>query len=230
MRRLSQDYRRTHRSLAALLAAFAGTAAAPLAAEDDWYVRLGGGVAYQADADGARLTDQDGRQSVDASFDPGFGAGLSVGRWFGDRWRADLGFDYRTVDNDRIKLDDGRVADDSNYASTGVSLNGYYHFTDGRAERRFSPYVGAGLVWLNEIDIDLEGDSFDATYEDFEDDGFGVQLIGGVSWRQSKRWRWDAELRWLYYGEADLDNDNGNTLEGLDYTPVTAYVGVSYAF
>jgi hypothetical protein len=28
--------------------------------------------------------------------------------------------------------------------------------TSGRAERRFSPYVGVGLVWLNEIDIDLE--------------------------------------------------------------------------
>ncbi len=69
MSTLSQEARRTHRRLAVLLAALAGTAAAPLAAEDDWYVRLGGGVAYQADADGARLTDQDGRQSVDASFD-----------------------------------------------------------------------------------------------------------------------------------------------------------------
>lgn len=199
-------------------------------AEGDWYVRAGGGLAWQDDADGARLTDADGRQKVDASFDPGFGAGLSLGRWFGSRWRADLGYDYRSVDNDEIKLADGRVADDGNFASAAVSLNGYYHFSDGRAERRFSPYVGAGVVWLQEIDIDLEGRDFDSSYEDLEDDGFGVQVMGGVSWRQTDRLRWDAELRWLYYGEADLDNGSGTSLEDVDYAPVTVFVGLSYGF
>ena len=63
-----------------------------------------------------------------------------------------------------------------------------------------------------------------------EDDGFGFQLIGGVSWRQTERIRWDAELRWLYYGEADLDDGNGVRLEDVDYAPVTVQVGFSYGF
>ena len=202
----------------------------PARAEEDWYVRLAAGAAWQADADGADLTDAGGREGVDGSFDLGYGAGIAVGRWFGERWRADLGFDYRSVDIDRIKVDDGRVADDGNYASSALSLNGYYHFTNPRAERAFSPYLGAGVVWLNEIDIDLEGGDFRPAYEDLEDDGFGVQVMGGVSWRQSSRIRWDAELKWLYYGEADLDNGNQASLESLDYAPLTLQLGFSYEF
>ena len=54
--------------------------------------------------------------------------------------------------------------------------------------------------------------------------------MGGVSWRQTDRLRWDAELRWLYYGEADLDNGSGTSLEDVDYAPVTVFVGLSYGF
>jgi opacity protein-like surface antigen len=216
-------------ALALAAAALAGAAGSAWA-EETWYVRGSAGLALQADADGARLTDDSGRRSADASFDPGYGVGAAVGRWFGPRWRADLGFDYRSVSTDRIEVDDGRVADDGNYASAALSLNGYYHFTDAGAVRRFSPYVGAGIAWLNEIDIDIEGGDFRPSYDDLEDDGFGFQLIGGVSWRQTERIRWDAELRWLYYGEADLDDGNGVRLEDVDYAPVTVQVGFSYGF
>lgn len=220
------------RRRAAALAAAAALAGAPGAgfAGESWYVRGSAGLAWQGDADGANLTDDSGRRGADASFDPGYGVGLAVGRWFGQRWRADLAYDYRSVDNDEIRVDDGRVADDGNYASTALSLNGYYHFTDAGAVRRFSPYVGAGIAWLNEIDIDIEGGDFRPSYEDLEDDGFGFQLIGGVSWRQTERFRWDAELRWLYYGEADLDDGNDIRLEDVDYAPVTVQVGFSYDF
>jgi opacity protein-like surface antigen len=201
-----------------------------LPAENDWTVRATGGLSWQADDDNNDFTDPAGEQNADASFDTGWTGGLSIGRWIGSRWRADLEWAYRSNDSDRIKLDDGRVADDGNYASTALSINGYYHFADGRAPRRWSPYVGAGLAWINEIDIDLEGRDFDNTYEDLEDDGFGVQVMGGLSWRQSERLRWDAELRWLYFGEADLENGSDVRLEGLDYAPVTLTIGLSYEF
>ena len=88
--------------------------------------------------------------------------------------------------------------------------------------------MGAGLAWVNEIDIDLE--DLGKEYEDLEDDGFGVQVMGGFSYRQSERLRWDVELKWLYYGEADLDNGEGVALESVDYAPVTLFAGFSYGF
>lgn len=207
-----------------LMLAFAQSASS----EEDWYVRGSAGIAWLDDDDSTDLTDVNGVQNADASFDTGFGVGLGVGRWFGNRWRADLEWAYRSNDNDDIQLDDGRVADDGNIASSALSLNGYYHFTDGRAIGRISPYVGAGIAWVNEVDVDLEG--LGAEYEDLEDDGFGAQFMGGLSYRQTKRLRWDAEVRWLYFDEADLDNGEGIALESVDYNPLTLSLGFSYAF
>lgn len=213
-----------------MLAGVPGTGAAE-SAPRDWYVRAAGGFSYIQDDDNNDFTDVGGEQNADASFDLGWGAAISVGRWFSERWRADLEWAYRSNGNDRIRLDDGRVADDGNYASTTLALNGFYHFSDGREVGKLSPYIGAGLAWVNEIDIDLEGGpDFGRDYEDLEDDGFGVQFMGGVSYRQSRSLRWDAELRWLYFGEADLDNGRGTRLDDLDYAPLTGFIGLSYEF
>ena len=216
-------------SIAALLAS-ALLAPVTASAQGDWYVRAIGGLSWLNDSDGNDFTDEAGRQDADGSWDIGYIVGLSAGRWFGERWRADLEWAYRSNDNDKVKLDDGRVSDDGNLASSALSLNGYYHFSDASAIGRWSPYVGAGLAWVNEIDIDLEGSDFDGRYEDLEDDGFGVQIMGGFSYRQSERLRWDAELRWLYFGEADLETGQDVKLEGVDYNPLTLAVGFSYGF
>jgi outer membrane protein W len=219
------------------LAAFAGLSAGALlvssqnaVAADDWYVRVSGGVSYLADDDSAKITDETGTQKMDASFDLGYGVALAAGRWFDDRWRADIEWAYRSNDNDRLKLDDGRVGDSGNFASSGLSLNGYYHFTPGREIGRVSPYVGAGVVWINEVDMDIENGEFGKDYEDLEDDGFGAQFMAGLSYRQTERWRWDAEIRWLYYGEVDMDNDRGTRVKDLDYAPLSFFVGASYSF
>jgi len=214
--------------LAGLAAASSLLASEAVLAENDWYVRAAGGLSYISDDDSTDLTDSTGTQNADASFDLGFGAGLAIGRWFGERWRADLEWVYRSNDNDKIELDDGRIDSGNNYASTTLALNGYYHFNDASRIGRISPYVGAGLAWVNEIDIDLE--DLGKEYEDLEDDGFGVQVMGGLSYRQTERLRWDVELKWLYYGEADLDNGDGVALESVDYAPVTLFAGFSYGF
>lgn len=227
---ISRCRSRSARATVALAAVFCLGVHGTAGAEDDWYVRATGGLSWLADDDSNDFNDAGGAQGADASFDTGWIGGLSLGRWFGERWRADAEWAYRSNDNDRIKLDDGRVADDGNYASTTLALNGYYHFADASTVGSWSPYVGAGLAWVNEIDIDLEGRDFDGRYEDLEDDGFGVQLIGGVSYKQSRRLRWEAELRWLYFGEADLDTGDEVKLESLDYNPLTLSIGLSYGF
>jgi outer membrane protein W len=213
--------------LTGIVAGIALTFSERAAADDDWYIRAAGGISWIDDDDSADLTDPAGTQNADASFDPGYTVSLAVGRWFNRNWRADLEWAYRSNDNDEVVLDDGRIADDGNFASSSLSVNAYYHFTDGREIGRISPYLGAGLAWVNEIDIDLEG--LGGEYEDLEDDGFGVQVMAGLSYRQSQRLRWDAEVRWLYFDEADLDNA-GVKLESVDYNPLTVTLGFSYSF
>ncbi len=217
---------------ATLAAAAAATLLAPLAEADEWYVRGAAGMVFLGDDDSVGFTDADGTQGVDASFDAGFSFGGGIGRWFGDRWRADVDFTYRSNDHDTFRLDDGRVVDDGNFASTALSVNGYYHFADAFEPRTFSPYVGVGIAYVNEIDIDLEGSGLGdgVVIEDLEDDGVGFQLIGGVSWRQNDRLRWEGEVRWLSFGDADLTDDGGNRVADIDYDPFGVYVGLSYEF
>ena len=45
------------------------------------------------------------------------------------------------------------VFDDGNYASNIFFLNGYYHFTPSG---KWESYVSAGLLLVQEVDIDLE--------------------------------------------------------------------------
>jgi hypothetical protein len=122
------------RALALAAAALTG-AAGSARTEEPGYVRGSAGLVWQGDSDSARLADDSGRKSADASFDPGYGVGAALGRWFGPRWRADLGFDYRSVDIDRIRFDDGRVADgngvrleDVDYAPVTVQVGFSYGF------------------------------------------------------------------------------------------------------
>ncbi len=214
--------------LSGLIAAGATAAGA---AENDWYVRVNAGVTLVGDDSGA-FTDGTGTRGADASFDAGFASGIAVGLWLNERWRVDADWTYRSNDNDEIVLADGRVVGGGNFASTALSLNGFYHFSDPAVPGSFSPFVGAGIAWVNEIDIDLEGGGLGdgVEIEDLEDDGVGIQLMAGFSYRQSERLRWDAELRWLYFGETELDGDRGNRLADVDYTPLGVFAGFSYGF
>ncbi len=209
------------------------TLASPVAKAENngWYVRANVGLVQTGDDSSVLLDEGMGSQGVDASFDTCFGSGIAVGRWLNERWRIDADWSYRSSDIDELRLDDGRVVTDGNYASSTFSVNAMYHFRDGAAVGQFSPYVGLGLAYVTEIDIDLEGDGIGPNpIEDLEDSGVALQLMGGVSYRQSDRFRWDAELRWLSFGEASLEGDDGQSLTDIDYNPLGVFVGFSYDF
>jgi len=67
------------------------------------------------------------------------------------------------VDHDGVRLADGGSLPSGNYASTGVALNGLYSFNlFGREEVR--TYVGLGVAWLTEVDIDFEQGGEEVSY------------------------------------------------------------------
>ncbi len=113
------------------------------------------------------LSDTDGRTvgigGVDGpaqvNLDTGFTAGLGVGYRFHPRFSAALAWEYRS----EVALADGQRCADGNYASNVFYLNSYYHFESDSA---WHPCIGAGLGWVQEIDIDLEGRGPEQSFSD----------------------------------------------------------------
>jgi len=70
-----------------------------------------------------------------------------------------------------------------NYASTGLALNGFYSFNAFGSDK-VRTYIGAGLAWLTEVDIDFEQGGNELSYSG---DGFGVQLLAGA------RYEWASD-------------------------------------
>ena len=116
---------------------------------------------------------------------------------------------------------------DGNYASNTIWLNGFYYFTGGQ---RLTPYLGAGIGLIEEIDIDLEAG--DAPERSFSDNGDVTwQVFAGLDYRLGQRWDLNAELRYSILNDVDLKEETGDgRLSGLDYNPVTMQLGVRYRF
>lgn len=230
------SFRQTHKFFATVLVSGLLSAAAASAAAEDWYVSASLGTTFLSGESGASLTEPPstlspgGTTTAAADFDTGFGTGAAVGRWLGDQFRAELEWLYRSNDIKRFESGDGRVATDGNFASSALSLNAYFHFGEATKIGAFSPYVGAGVSWVNEVDIDLEGGDFGPLYEDLEDDGIAIQMMAGVGYRQTARLMWSAELRWLSFGDADLERSGGTRLDGAGYDPFSLFLSVSYGF
>ncbi|MFK7954840.1 MAG: outer membrane protein [Lysobacterales bacterium] len=168
--------------------------------------------------------------SVDTRFDSGLGFGGGVGWVFGQRWRAEAEFGYLSAGVDQARVGAEFTADGDNFASTGLGVNVLYHFNDDVAGRQgFSPYVGIGLVFLNEIDIDLEGTGVGGAFEDLEGDDVAPQLILGVNRGLGDRWSVGGELRYLAGGGVDLANDTA-AIRDINYTSVNAGVTLTYWF
>ena len=175
--------RRLAPSLAALLAA-ALLSPVAASAQDDWYVRAIGGLSWLGDSDGNDFSDDAGRQDADGSWDFGYIAGLSAGRWFGERWRADLEWAYRSNDNDKVKLDDGRVSDDGNFASSALSTSTWRAAISTAGTRTWKTTGSACSSWAGSPTASPSGSA-------------GTRRFAGCTsarptWRPARTSRWRA--------------------------------------
>ena len=200
-------------------------AAIPARAEPGWYVKPYGGFSRLADTSGDRI-DAGASQSVDVDLSGGFLAGVGVGYRYGEHWVAEIAWEYRTNDSE-ILFADGTLYDDGNYASSVFYLNSYYQFA---SSGRWQPYIGAGVGWVQEIDIDLEGLGPE---QSFSGDGdVALQVMGGVNYEIDDRWLIGGEIRYSKISEVDLDAESNafGSIEGLDYDPWSVSLGVTYRF
>lgn len=183
---------------------------------EGYYLKAFGGISYLSDTD---ITISGAGTDPDVSFDSGFAAGAAVGYAFsGLPVSAELEWTYRSGDSKTGTTSGG------DFASTSLMLNGIWSSSQ---TGRFSPYLGAGLGFLTEIDFDVLSGSAAGEYSDRG--GFAFQVFGGVSYAVTERVSAYTELRYFDAGSVDLEGPGGATLQA-DYSALDVLAGVSFSF
>jgi len=163
---------------------------------------------------------------LDIAVDTGFTAGVGVRYDYeNSRWTSEVGWEYRTNDSETTTAD-GNVLPDGNYASNIFYLNGRYSLTDGN---RWTPWIGGGLTWIQEVDLDSEDADGERSFSDSGSVGF--QVMAGVDYNLNDRFYLTSELRYVSHGALDLEEEDGNSrVTNIDYQPVTLGLGVGIRF
>jgi opacity protein-like surface antigen len=178
--------------------------------------------ALDSDFDGSS---RDSFPSGEASLDTGAVVGLAAGYRFNRNFAADLDYAYRSNDIDKIKSPGGAtIADGGDLASVAIMANGYYYFDFAET---WSPYIGLGLGFLQEIDSDVQLTGVNSQ-TDLEDEVFAWQAMVGAELPIDHKWRLYGEGRFMSAPSPELSNSNGSY--SVDYNNLSLIVGVGYQF
>jgi opacity protein-like surface antigen len=162
-----------------------------------------------------------------AKFDMGFGFGGDIGFRYGNGWAAEVEWNYRRHDLKSLSGSTTTV-NDGDFASNIFFINGLRRFPS--ASGGWTPYVGAGIGWVQEIDFDLNSGGTDRAWS--KQGKVGLQLIAGAEIPMSKDWRLTADVRMLRLGSVELPAEEGVTgwLSKPDYNPVSVQLGLRRMF
>lgn len=165
---------------------------------------------------------------LQASFGQGAGFGGDIGYRYGNGWAAELEWNYRRHPLKSLKSGASTLASDGDYASNILFVNGLRRFADAKSP--WTPYLGAGLGWVQEIDFDIQSAGVERSYS--KGGRAALQLIAGAEYALGDAWRLTADLRWLRVGGVELV-DEGRATERLArpaYNPVSVQLGVRRRF
>ncbi len=165
--------------------------------------------------------------TADADFDASFAGGGTLGYYLNDNWRLEGEIMYRRNDMQEITLGGVGTSPEGDFASLSFAISALYEFqpTDNP---RLKTYVGAGLAFVQEIDIDFEIDSMETS---FETDETGLQLQAGARYDLNDRLFMDLTARYLAVSGARMEfpADTSRTIES-DYSPLTLSLGLGWRF
>ena len=192
---------------------------------DEWFVRPVVGLSQMSDVSSSGGTIDGLTGTSDINLDSGINMGLGLGYNYGNNFAVELFWEYRSNDSSTLVADIANYSD-GNYASSIIALNGIYEF-DSSGD--WTPYVGAGLTWAQEIDIDLEENNVERSLSADGDTGF--QIFAGTNYKLTDNWDAQFEVRYGSITGIDLAGENTtDTMTGLDYETTTLQVGFSYKF
>ena len=198
----------------------------PAVATDTWFVRPYVGLSQMSDlsSDFSNIDGLSGDADID--LDTGFTGGIGIGYRYTDRVAVEFGWEYRSNDSETT-LNDISEFDDGNYASNIFYLNGHYQF---EKNDKWQPYVGAGLTWVEEIDIDLERNGDELSYSG--DGDVGYQVFAGINYDLNQTWKLQSELRYGSITDIDLEGEGNDVgeFDSIDYETTTLQIGLVYDF
>jgi len=200
------------------------TSVSVAANEGVWYGRVNAGFSSLGDSD-ISLADQ---SSASTEFDSGLLIGGAIGRQIG-AFRVEGEIAFRSNDISTNDLAGYRGGDDSgDFASLGLGLNLLYEKNLFGSDRAVS-YFGGGVVYIQEIDMDLVTLSGDEV--SFSDSDFGIQLLAGARYEVTPDWDLFAELRYFDGGSVTLDSESDSDLSvKADYDSAALVFGAGYRF
>ena len=172
--------------------------------------------------------DGSNEESATTDFSVSFAGGGSLGYRFGNGWALEADVMYRRNEMDPVEIVDLGSFDEGDLASLSLGLNVLYHF-ELQALPKLNAYAGAGIVRIEEVDIDF--DSAGAQEISFETSDSAWQLKLGATYQLSDRWFIDGGLKYLDAGTIRMvqPSDPARSIS-TDYSHVTASVGVGIRF
>jgi opacity protein-like surface antigen len=165
---------------------------------------------------------------LEARFKTGMGLGGDIGYRYGNGWATEFEWNWRRHDLSSLRRATTTLATDGDFASNIIFVNALRRFIGQRGG--WTPYVGAGIGWVQEIDMDLNSGAAERAWS--RQGRFGVQLIGGAEVPLSQSWRLTADVRLLRVGGVELPAEEGVTgrLAQPRYNPVSVQVGLRRVF
>jgi opacity protein-like surface antigen len=196
-------------------------------AQGNFYLKPHAGLSLAQDNDFGQAGVAAAGVTGSGAYDTGFAGGLGIGYRYGNGFSAEIDWEYRSNDNDRIGFSDGTSFSDGNLASSTFYLNGYYTWEKAFAGVR--PFVGAGVGWVQEIDLDLEAGGVETSYSG--DGDMAWQFMLGAETELAANWRVQGELRYTRVAGVDLAQEGGaGRISDLDYDTWTLGLGIVYDF
>lgn len=163
-----------------------------------------------------------------ASFGTGLGLGGDIGYRYGNGWASELEWNWRRHDLKSLQRGGSTLATRGDFASNIIFVNGLRRFVGQTGG--WTPYVGAGLGWVQEIDFDINSGGTERAWS--QNGKVAVQLIGGVEIPLGGAWRLATDVRLLRVGNVELPAEEGVTgrLTQPRYNPISVQVGLRRAF
>lgn len=203
-----------HRGIA--LAAVLSIGATGSGWAEGFYLKAYGGLSSLSESD---ISISGVGSDAGVSFGSGAIAGGGVGYAYGGLpVAAELEWTYRTGDSEAGATTGG------DFASTSLMVNGVWNLG---GSGRLTPYVGAGVGLVTEIDFDVPSGPAAGEYN--ERGGLAVQAFGGLSYAVTERVSAFGEVRYFDAGSVTLTGPGGATLDA-DYSTIDLLAGVSFRF
>ena len=141
-------------------------------------------------------------------YDTGLVGTAAIGRYFGQSWRGELEFSYRTADSKDVTSLGAATGLEAKLTTAAAMANVIY---DLRFDAPFVPYfgLGAGVAFIDSDDLD---DTFGNLAAGKDGTEFAWQAIVGVAWELG---RFAVTADYRYFGTGDDDVTSQTFLAGL---------------